>query len=68
VTSTTPEFEGTVVMFADGEKGAAQKVARDLGLDPGVVVELDRDARLLAGEADVVVIAGEDAGEERAQP
>jgi hypothetical protein len=60
VTSTTPGEAKTVVMYADGEKAAAQKVARDLGLEPGAVEELDREARLLAGDADVVVVAGED--------
>jgi hypothetical protein len=60
VTNTTPGVGKTEVMFADGEKAAAQKVARDLGLEPGDVIEVDRDARLLAGDADVVVIAGED--------
>jgi hypothetical protein len=60
VTSTAPGVERTVVMYAEGEKAAAQKVARDLGLEPGQVEELDREARLLAGDAEVVVIAGED--------
>jgi hypothetical protein len=60
VTSTTPGFERTVVLYADGQKRAAQKVARDLGVDKQTVEALDRETRRLAGDADVVVIAGED--------
>lgn len=60
ITSTTPDFEKTVVLFANGERKAAKKVARDLGLDPGSVESLDQETKLLAGEADVVVIAGDD--------
>jgi hypothetical protein len=58
VTSTTPGFDQTVVMFARAEKRAAQKVARRLGVR--AVQPIDSDARQLAGGADVVVIAGED--------
>jgi LytR cell envelope-related transcriptional attenuator len=60
VSSTTPGYAKTVVMYADGQKRAAQKVARDLGVDKATVEELDRETRGLAGGADVVVIAGED--------
>jgi hypothetical protein len=60
VTSTTPGFDRTVVLYADGQKRAAQKVARDLGVDKQTVEPLDRETRRLAGDADVVVIAGED--------
>ena len=60
VTSTTPDFEKTIVLYADGQKAAAQKVAKDLGLDPKRVEEMDRESKLLADGADVVVIAGED--------
>lgn len=64
ITSTSPDFDKTVVMFASGERKAAAKVARDLGLEPGDVVAIDQKTKLLAGDADVVVIAGDD----RAQP
>lgn len=64
VTTTTPDFDKTVVLYATGQKAAAQRVARDLGLDPKQVEAMDRETRLRAGDADVVVIAGED----RAQP
>ena len=60
VTSTAPGVGKTEVMYADGQKAEAEKVARDLGVDREQVLEIDRDARLLAGDADVVVIAGED--------
>ena len=35
-------------------------MARDLGVDKQTVEPLDRESRALAGDADVVVIAGED--------
>jgi hypothetical protein len=60
VSSTTPSYAKTVVLYADGQKRAAQKVARDLGVDKATVEQLDRETRGLAGGADVVVIAGED--------
>jgi len=60
VSSTTPGFAKTVVLYAEGQKLAAQKVARDLGVDKTTVEELDRETRGLAPDADVVVIAGED--------
>ena len=60
VSSTTPGFAKTVVLYAEGQKRAAQKVARDLGVDKATVEELDRETRGLAPDADVVVIAGED--------
>ena len=70
--SSDPSFERTTVLYADGQKAAAQKVSSDLGLDPRKVEPFDRDDRLVAGGADVIVIAGEDrvqtAGEDRAQP
>jgi hypothetical protein len=58
VTNTDPGYEKTVVMYADHQKPAAQRVARDLGVKE--VAELDHKLRQLAGDADVVVIAGED--------
>jgi hypothetical protein len=60
VTSTTPGAAKTTVLYADGQKSAAEKVARKLGVDDAQVKPLDRESRQLAGEADVVVIAGED--------
>jgi len=58
VTSTKPGFEKTVVLYAGGQKPAAQRVARDLGVEE--VKPIDRESRSLVGDADVVVIAGED--------
>jgi hypothetical protein len=60
VSSTTPGYAKTVVLYAGGQKRAAQKVARDLGVEKATVEKLDRETRGLAGGADVVVIAGED--------
>jgi hypothetical protein len=60
ISSTEPGFAQTVVLYAEGQKRAARKVARDLGVDKAMVEPLDRDSRRLAGDADVVVIAGED--------
>jgi hypothetical protein len=64
VGGTNGQFPQTTVMFADGDRKAARKVARDLGLDADSVEGLDRETELLAGEANVVVIVGED----RAKP
>ena len=58
ITNTAPGLEKTEVMYADGQKPAAQKVASDLGV--GGVDKLDRKLRELAAGADVVVVAGED--------
>lgn len=60
ITSASPDFAQTTVLYADGEKRAAQKVARELGLDKQSVEPVDGESRRLAGDADVVVIAGED--------
>lgn len=60
VTGTKPGFAKTTVLYADGQKAAAQKVARKLGVDAGLVEAIDGDSRRRAGGADVVVIAGED--------
>ena len=60
VTGTKPGFAKTTVLYADGQKPAAQKVARKLGVDEDLVKPLDRESRQHAGGADVVVIAGED--------
>ena len=56
--AASSDFKKTVVMYADKQKPAAQKVAGDIGVKE--VKPLDRDLRQLVGEADVVVIAGED--------
>lgn len=58
VTNTMPGYAQTSVLYADGQKPSAQKVARDLGVKG--VDKLDRALRELAGGADVVVVAGED--------
>jgi LytR cell envelope-related transcriptional attenuator len=58
VTNTTPGFAKTEVLYAKGQKRAAQKVAKDLGIHG--VKRVDPDSRKLAGGADVIVIAGED--------
>lgn len=60
VGSTDPGFTKTVVLYADGQKRAAQKVARDLGVGKSTVERLDRATRRQAPDAEVVVIAGED--------
>jgi hypothetical protein len=60
ISSTEPGVATTVVLYAEGQKPAADKVARDLGVDMRAVEPLDRESRRLAGDADVVVIAGED--------
>ncbi len=58
VTNSEDIYEKTVVMYADKHKPAAQKVAGDIGVKE--VEELDRGLRDVVGDADVVVIAGED--------
>jgi LytR cell envelope-related transcriptional attenuator len=58
VTNTEPGIEKTQVLYADGQKRAAQKVASDLGVSE--VKKLDGNLRELAAGADVVVVAGED--------
>lgn len=60
VTNTTPDYKRTEVMFAEKQKPAAQKVAGDIGVATEDVVELDRELQEMVGDADVVVIAGED--------
>jgi hypothetical protein len=64
VTSTTPGFERTEVLYAKDQRRAARKVAKDLGVDADRVKPIDRESRERAPGADVVVIAGED----KAQP
>ena len=60
VTSTDPGVAETRVLYAEGQKAAGQKVAKRLGIPDGRIARFDRVARRLAGDADVVVIAGED--------
>jgi len=43
-----------------GSSGYSAQVAGQLGLAPATVEPVDRESRQLAGEFDVVVIAGED--------
>jgi LytR cell envelope-related transcriptional attenuator len=62
VTNSRGQFDQTVVMYEPGEQRAARRVAHDLGVQP--VQSIDRQTERLAGNADVVVIAGAD----RAKP
>lgn len=65
VTSATPGFEQTVVLFRRGSERQARKVARTLGVRAVQPLGADdRELRRLAAGADVVVVAGED----RARP
>jgi hypothetical protein len=56
-------YEGTVdrtiVMFAPGQKRTAIRVAREIGGSPAIQ-EIDRKAQQAAGDAQVVVIVGND--------
>ena len=58
LTTTAPGVRKTAVLFAPGRKAAARKVARDLQVDE--IDEADRASLQAAGNADVIVIAGED--------
>lgn len=58
VTNSREQFDQTVVMYGPGQQRAARKVAQDLGVEP--VQSIDRQTEQLAGDADVVVIAGAD--------
>jgi hypothetical protein len=49
----------TIVMFAPGQKRAAIRVAREIGGSPAVQA-IDRKAQTAAGDAQVVVIVGND--------
>jgi LytR cell envelope-related transcriptional attenuator len=65
VSTTAPGVVRTEVLHTPHNKKAAQKVAKDLGIDPATVELADRRIRREAGpEAEVIVIAGED----RARP
>ena len=48
VGGTNGEFPNTTVMFADGERKAARKVAGDLGIDADRVEPVDHETELLA--------------------
>ncbi len=61
VSSTEPGVEQSSVLYAKGEKRAGQKVAKDLRIKD--VEPIDSKTRQLAGDADVVVIAGLDRAE-----
>ncbi|HEX3263336.1 MAG TPA: LytR C-terminal domain-containing protein [Solirubrobacterales bacterium] len=58
VGNTRKEFDQTVVMYESGQRKAADRVARALGVKP--VQPIDRPTQREAGGADVVVIAGKD--------
>lgn len=59
ITSATKRFEESVVLYAEGEKRAARRVAKSLEI--AAVQALDRETRERAGDdAEVVVIAGAD--------
>jgi hypothetical protein len=58
VGNTRKEYDQTVVMYERGQRKAAGKVARVLGVKP--VQPIDRQTQREAGGADVVVIAGRD--------
>jgi hypothetical protein len=58
VGNTRREYDQTVVMYESGQRQAADKVARVLGVKP--VQPVDRETQREAGGADVVVIAGKD--------
>jgi hypothetical protein len=52
--------ERTLVMFRQGHRREAIRVARDLGVAEADVERIDPPTRRLAGDAEVVVVAGED--------
>jgi hypothetical protein len=58
ITNTAPGVERTEVFYADHQKPAAEKVARDIGVDK--VDSVPKDVADLVGSADVIVVAGED--------
>lgn len=58
VGSTRKVYDQTVVMYENGQKKAANSVARALGVKP--VQPIDAATQREAGGADVVVIAGKD--------
>ena len=58
ITSAPQSVEQSVVLYAEGEKRAARRVAKSLEI--AAVQALDRATRERAGDADVVVVAGAD--------
>ena len=58
ITSATESFDQSVVLYSEGEKRSARRVAKSLEID--AVQALDRATRERAGDADVVVVAGAD--------
>jgi hypothetical protein len=56
--NTRKEYDQTVVMYEKGQKRAAERVARSLGVKP--VQPIDAQTQREAGGADVAVIAGKD--------
>jgi LytR cell envelope-related transcriptional attenuator len=62
ISNAKPGFQQTVVRYEPGQKRPANKVAHALGVT--AVQEVDRATQRIAGDADVIVIAGED----RARP
>jgi len=58
VGTTRKEYDQTVVMYETGQRKAADKVARTLGVKP--IQPIDRQTQREAGGAEVVVIAGKD--------
>lgn len=58
VTAARKSFSQTVVMFAPGRQRQARQLAQALGVKP--VQPIDRGSAKLAGDADLVVIAGDD--------
>jgi hypothetical protein len=60
VGGTESGFERTVVMHRPGARRGARVVARDLGVRRADVQRMDRTTARLGGNAEVVVIVGED--------
>ena len=58
VGATRKQYQQTVVMYGGGDKKAAERVAHVLGVTP--IQRIDKTTRAIAGNADVVVIAGAD--------
>ena len=58
VSAASRSYSQTVVMYAPNHQRQGRLVARALGVEP--VQPIDRASAKRAGEADVVVIAGDD--------
>jgi hypothetical protein len=59
VVSFSREQDQTVVMYQPGQRRAAKRVVREIR-GGAAVQEIDRDVSAVAGEADVVVVLGQD--------